>query len=121
VSGLSDLTAELETLPGWGAVTIGLFLRELRGRRPWLEPPLDPRAREAGEHLGLIDEEMSQPEELEAAERLARRAGVDVRDLEGALVRASLLHGRRFAACAGGEDCELVHSPAVRLRSTPSE
>jgi hypothetical protein len=112
--GLAELTAELDALPGWGPVTVGLFTRELRGKQPWLEPALDARAREAAEHLGLVGEEMSEAEMLKAVERLARRAGVDVRDLEGALVRASLQHGRRFAACAGGEDCELVHRETAR-------
>ena len=39
----------------WAApVTVGLFLRELRGVRPEIDPPLDARARQAAEHLGLL-------------------------------------------------------------------
>lgn len=33
------LAAALEALPGWGPVTTGLFLRELRGVWPGARPP----------------------------------------------------------------------------------
>ena len=38
------LRAALDVLPGWGPVTIQLFLRELRGVWPGAQPPLDQRA-----------------------------------------------------------------------------
>lgn len=47
------LRAALGVLPGWGPVTIQLFLRELRGVWPGPQPPLDPRAEYAARHLGL--------------------------------------------------------------------
>ncbi len=36
-----ELEGALGELPGWGAVTVGLFLRELRGVWPGAQPPLD--------------------------------------------------------------------------------
>ena len=49
-----ELEGALGELPGWGAVTVGLFLRELRGVWPGAQPHLDARAAEAARHLGLI-------------------------------------------------------------------
>ncbi len=49
-AGLRDA---LDALPGWGPVTVGLFLRELRGVWPGAEPPVDDRAAHAVRHLGL--------------------------------------------------------------------
>lgn len=34
-----ELWGALDALPGWGQVTVGLFLRELRGVRPEIDPP----------------------------------------------------------------------------------
>ena len=48
------LVSALHALPGWGPVTVGLFLGELRGVRPGIEPPIDPRALGSAEHLRLI-------------------------------------------------------------------
>ena len=39
-----ELRQALDVLPGWGPVTIELFLRELRGVWPGAQPPLDQRA-----------------------------------------------------------------------------
>ena len=39
-----ELRAALDALPGWGPVTVRLFLRELRGVWPGAGPPLDERA-----------------------------------------------------------------------------
>src|ERR1035437_6966851 len=47
-----ELESALDALPGWGPVTVGLFLRELRGVRPGINPPLDRRAAQAGGHPG---------------------------------------------------------------------
>lgn len=98
------LEAALDALPGWGPVTVRLFLRELRGVWPGADPPLDPRARRAAEHLGL------EPWEDGRAwlAWLAGEAGVDRRDLEAALIRAHLGHGRRFSRCPGGRACPLL-------------
>jgi hypothetical protein len=48
-----QLCQALDVLPGWGPVTIQLFLRELRGAWPGAQPPLDRRAAAAARHLGL--------------------------------------------------------------------
>ena len=100
----AEIEATLDRLPGWGPTTVRLFLRELRGVWAGARPPCDKRARWAAEHLGL-----GQPEGdargLAWLEALAALAGVDPRDLESALVRLALAHGRRRAPCPGGDRC----------------
>jgi len=91
-------------------VTVRVFLRELRGRWPGADPPLDERAAWAASHLGILGDRPS----LRALRTLAGSAGVDVRDLEAALVRAALAH-RRAATCPGGDACFLR-----RARRTPA-
>jgi hypothetical protein len=49
-----ELHQALDVLPGWGPVTIGLSLRELRGVWPGAQPPPGQRAASAASHLGLI-------------------------------------------------------------------
>ena len=100
----AELEDRLDALPGWGPVTVRLFLRELRGLWPGAEPPLDERARGASEHLGLL-EPGSAGDPLASVRRLAAGAGIDVRDLEAALVRLALAHARREGTCPGGEAC----------------
>ncbi len=100
-----DLVAALGELPGWGPVTIGLFLRELRGVWPGARIPLDPRAADAARHLRLLTSR--DHDELARIERLAKQAGCDMRDLEGALVRLSLAH-RRTTGCPGGHRCVIL-------------
>ncbi len=99
------LNASLDALPGWGPVTVRLFLRELRGVWPGADPPLDPRALWAAQHLHLRPPKRGR---LVWLRRQAEGGGVDQRDLEAALVRASLLHGRRHTACPGGGACQLL-------------
>lgn len=101
----SRLRAALDALPGWGPVTIRLFLRELRGVWPGADPPLDPRAVWAAQHLGLRPPKRRQ---LAWLLRRASGAGVDSRDLEAALVRLSLEHRRSQAACPGGPGCKVL-------------
>ena len=97
------LRAALEVLPGWGPVTIQLFLRELRGVWPGAQPPLDPRAEYAARHLSLTAQVSP---ELPALTRLAADAGIDPRDLESGLVRLTLAHHRRrMSPCPGGDLC----------------
>ncbi|MDA8274660.1 MAG: hypothetical protein M0029_04675 [Actinomycetota bacterium] len=102
------LAAALDALPGWGPVTVGLFLRELRGVWPGATPPLDASAAAAGRHLGLLATDDAQ--ELTRLRRLASGGHVDVRDLESALVRLAL-HHRRVTACPGGPRCVLLAGP----------
>jgi hypothetical protein len=97
-----DLATALDDLPGWGPVTVGLFLRELHGVWPGARLPLDRRAAEAACHIGLLDSDT--PDALEHVGAIARRAGVDARDLEAALVRLTLRH-RHLAGCPGGHAC----------------
>jgi hypothetical protein len=103
----SELEAALDALPGWGPVTVRLFLRELRGVWPAADPPLDERAAGAARHLGL-----SGPTALSISRvrALANDSQVDPRDLEAALVRCALAHRRRIP-CDGGARC-------IALRAT---
>ncbi len=79
------LAAALDDLPGWGPVTVGPFLRELRGVWPGARLPLDRRAAEAAEaaeaatHLGWLT---ATDGALEQVGAIAVRAGFDARDLE---------------------------------------
>jgi len=101
----AELEAALDGLPGWGPVTVTVFLRELRGVWPHAAPPLDERARRAGVHLGLV---AGNAPGLADLQRLARDARLDVRDLESALVRLALAHGPGFGTCPGGCDCSVI-------------
>jgi hypothetical protein len=107
------LSAALAALPGWGPVTIGLFLRELRGVWPGAQPPLDERAVAAAAHLGLLDADKA-GSQLPALDGLAKAAGLDLRDLESGLVRLSLAHGRAMASCPAGQACTALHQPVRR-------
>jgi hypothetical protein len=107
------LSAALGTLPGWGPVTIRLFLRELRGVWPGAQPPVDERAAAAAAHLGLLGPGAAGPQ-LAALGRLAKAAGLDLRDLESALVRLALAHGRVMPSCPAGQACTALHQPARR-------
>jgi hypothetical protein len=102
---LRELEGTLDALPGWGPVTVGLFLRELRGVDRLIDPPLDQRTLAAGEHLGLL--RAGGGDSLTQLRALADAAGIDPRDLEAALVRLSLAHGRHMLECPGGERCTL--------------
>lgn len=116
----SELEAALDALPGWGSVTVSLFLRELRGVWPNANPPLDERAHQAADHLGLL--RGGRPP-LVQLRQLASEAGVDLRDVEAALVRLCLAHGRDFAGCPGGNACIELDAGATQPRSaaaTPS-
>lgn len=98
------LRGALDELPGWGPVTVNLFLRELRGVWRGAEPPLGDRARWAARHLdllGAVDEE----NELESLRLLASGARLDARDLESALVRLALAHRAAPGSCPGGGRC----------------
>jgi hypothetical protein len=97
-----ELESALDELPGWGPMTIGLFLRELRGVWPGAQPALDARAADAARHLCLIAP--GTKGELARVKHLAELAGCDVRDLESGLVRLALAH-RRMADCPGRRAC----------------
>lgn len=99
---LGETRANLDALPGWGPVTVSLFLRELRGVWPEVDPPLDKRAADAAQHLGLL---AGDADALEMLRSLAGRADVDLRDLEAGLVRLWLSHRRTAANCPGGLEC----------------
>lgn len=100
-----ELETALDALPGWGPVTVRLFLRELRGVWPGAQQPPDPRALDAATHLGLVPAPRSPGDGLAGLRRVAAEAELDLRDLEAALVRLALAHRADFAGCAGGGAC----------------
>jgi hypothetical protein len=102
-----ELSAALDVLPGWGPVTIRLFLRELRGVWPGAQPPLDQRAALGARHLGLPGQDPAGPG-LPQLARLAAESGLDLRDLETALVRLELTHHRHWQQCPGGHLCSVL-------------
>lgn len=102
----ASVQAALDDLPGWGTVTVGLFLRELRGVWPGAEPPLDERAVRAAHHLGFIQAARNDP--LGAVTWLAFLAHLDVRDLEASLVRIALAHRASMNECPGGIGCTVL-------------
>ena len=91
-----ELEQALEDLPGWGPVTVGAFLRELRGVWPGADPPLDASAAIAARHVRLAAGS-------HVLSTLAAAAHLDFRDLEAGLARLCLCHD--FARCPGGEEC----------------
>lgn len=105
------LRTALTVLPGWGPVTVQLFLRELRGVWPGAQPPLDPRAAFGTRHLGLLSAEQG-PATLPQMARLAAAAGLDIRDLESGLVRLALAHRRMRSACPGQDQCDVLTARA---------
>ena len=109
-----DLRDALDALPGWGPVTVSLFLRELRGVWPGAQPPLDERARHAGRHLGLLDAQDG-CEPMLGLTKLARGGAFDLRDLESGLVRLTLSHHSAMDGCPGGAACTVL-APNTRPR-----
>jgi len=78
---------------GSNDITVGVFLRELRGVWSLADPPLGALTVEAGRHLRVF----GSGGELAQLQTVATAAGIDMRDLECALVRLALPHHRRFA------------------------
>ena len=114
--GLDETRAALDALPGWGPVTVALFLRELRGVWPGVDPPPDDRAVEAGRHAGLLG---AGRDPLRRLREISGEAGLDVRDLEAALVRLWLAHHREFPHCRGGAHCAVLS--ALLATELPAE
>lgn len=113
----AGLRRALDALPGWGPVTVQLFLRELRGVWPGAQPPLDERTETAARHLGLATPGAGRLD-VQVLARLAAGSGLDLRDLEGGLVRLALAHHQRMDACPGGEACTLLASSRRPRAST---
>lgn len=109
-----ELREALDELPGWGPVTVQLFLRELRGVWPGADPPVGVRVERAAEHLGLCGSGGQDRAAglLPCLARIAARAGLDLRDLESGLVRLSLAHRGRFDRCPGGVGCVVLERAA---------
>jgi hypothetical protein len=108
---LEDLASHLASLaPGFGAARVARFLRPLRDRWPVArEIPLQPAARAAAQHLGLLregEDEEGEPGALRAALR-SDPASPTLADAEYALERlgARACRRNRTARCPLGEDC----------------
>jgi len=96
----------LDALPGWGPTTVRIFLRELRDVWPGAQAELDGRTVDAAAHLELpISPDGTN--NIAALRAVARRAQVDPRDLEAALVRLALAH-RDMRGCPGGPRCTML-------------
>lgn len=102
-----ELRRALDALPGWGPVTIQLFLRELRGVWPGAQPPLGQRAAAGARHLGLLGPGQAGPD-LPYLAQLATQCHTDLRDLESGLVRLTLAHHQGMASCPGGQACGVL-------------
>lgn len=109
------LAKALDALPGWGPVTVRVFLRELRGVWPGAALPLDERTLATARHLQLLSNRTSARTGVERLAELAMEAAVDRCDLEAALVRCSIAHGRQ-AGCPGGGRCTVL-TAAQRSRT----
>jgi hypothetical protein len=112
-----ELHDALDALPGWGPVTVELFLRELRGVWPGAEPPLGERAVRGARHLGFLGGDDA-AQSLGRLADLSTTAGLDPRDLESALVRLTLAHAGGMDVCAGGGNC-LAVALGERAERTP--
>jgi hypothetical protein len=104
VASAAELEVALDALPGWGVVTVDVFLRELRGIWRHADPPLSELVLGAGRHLGVL----GGGEDLVRLRSLAQAASLDVRDVECALVRLGIAHHRAFGACPGGARCRFL-------------
>jgi hypothetical protein len=102
-----ELCAALDALPGWGPVTVRLFLRELRGVWPGADPPLNERVAAAARHLGLASARPG----MSGLAGLAAACKLDVRDLESGLVQLELAHSQAMAPCPGGHACTALQRP----------
>jgi hypothetical protein len=93
-SGPRDLEARLEALgKGIGAVTVGIFLRELRGVWDQADPPLSPLALDAAVRLGYLPAKTGQAPALIRLRKRWQDAGQPAKtfaDFEAALVREGL-------------------------------
>jgi len=86
-----DLERRIKNLgKGIGEVTVGIFLRELRGLWDKADPPLSPLVLTAMRNLGLLDRETANSSALPSLKFLWERnyvRGRDFADLEVALLR----------------------------------
>jgi hypothetical protein len=108
---LEDLAAQLASLaPGIGAARVARFLRPLRDRWPVArEIPLQPAARAAAQHLGLLregEDEDGEPGALRVALR-NDLASPTLADAEYALARLGTRAclRNRIARCPLGKSC----------------
>lgn len=97
-----DLEARLKALgKGIGDITVGIFLRELRGIWPRAEPPLSPLAVAAATALGYLPPDAREPARALASLRRVWAADGQPPDafaeFESALVREGLHRRRRHA------------------------
>ncbi|MEU8278082.1 hypothetical protein ACFYOK_08765 [Microbispora bryophytorum] len=79
--------------------------RLLRLAESGVDPPPDDRALEAGRHAGLFG---AGHHPLDRLQEIAGEAGLDVRDLEAALVRLWLAHHKDFSHCPGSARCAVL-------------
>lgn len=91
--GSGEMVEVLDSLPGWGPVTVHAFLRELRGVWPQVDLDPDGRAACAAVHLGLVPD--AHRLDLPTLLRVSDDVHVDPRDVEAALIRYDLGYRHR--------------------------
>lgn len=104
-----DLEIRLKALgKGIGNVTVGIFLRELRGIWPLAEPPLSPLALAAAIELGYLLPDIKNADRallrLRQIWHTSGQPAIGFADFESALVREGL-RLRRLASHRRGEPC----------------
>ncbi|MCO5561601.1 hypothetical protein L7F22_015222 [Adiantum nelumboides] len=103
-----ELKRDLENLPGYSKNAARTFIRELRGVWPGANPDFETRTRNAAKHLHLLSSSNDGSEATSNLIELGQDAGLDVRDLELALVKLSFQHARHYRNCPGGRECEFA-------------
>ena len=95
--GPRDLEARLLEFEGIGPVTLGIFLRELRGVWPKADPPLSELAVQGARALGMTRATTAEGAraDLERLWKVQRPRGYEFRHLEAALVRIGLARRKR--------------------------
>jgi hypothetical protein len=100
------LRAALDVLPGWGPVTIRLFLRELRGVWPGRAAAARPARRVRRRHLGLLGPAPA-PAAFVRLARLAAGCYTGRRDIESAWSGSPWRITAGDGLCPGGHLCIL--------------
>ncbi|KAI5055955.1 hypothetical protein GOP47_0029476 [Adiantum capillus-veneris] len=82
--------------------------REMRSVWPGANPDFGMRTRNAAKHLHLLSSSKDGPDATSNLVEMGQDAGLDVRDLELALLKLSYQHARHYRNCPGGRECEFA-------------
>ncbi|KAI5077438.1 hypothetical protein GOP47_0007892 [Adiantum capillus-veneris] len=104
----AELKRELENLPGYSRNAARTFLREMRSVWPGAHPDFGMRTRNTAKHSHLLSSSKDGPDATSNLVEMGQDAGLDVRDLELALLELSYQHARHYRNCPGGRECEFA-------------